>query len=401
MGGGFTGTALAATLRERSADPIQVLLFERSGDFGAGLAFATHDPHHLLNVPAAKMSAFADRPDDFTDWLAEQGIDPGDGFVPRRQYRNYLRDRLHRPSLHSGSELVTVSQEVVAIEDSFRLTTREGDLYDADFVVLATGYARRALRAFHAYEPDRWPDGKLERVAIVGSGLSAIDAAISVFERFPGVNVEMFSRHGLLPEPFGMPTMAVSLATEPPSGDLRRMLRWLREEIAGAGWEPVFDSMRFRWEALWRSLSDRDRLRFTRHLAHRFNRFRHRVPHGLWLKIADYREAGRLVLRVGHVCDAGPNRLRLIDGAEFRFDAVIDAAGPSFSWASGGEDLIDHLLEAGRIEVGPIGLGFKASSGESHLFVLGPPLRGQSWESTAVPDIRRQILDVCNRILGV
>ncbi|MGV3614194.1 MAG: FAD/NAD(P)-binding protein [Fimbriimonas sp.] len=400
VGAGFSGTALASTLLERSLDPIQVMLFERSGEFGAGLAFSTDDPHHLLNVPAAKMSAFADRPTDFADWLAESGADLGDGFVPRRLYRRYLQDRLDRPPFHPGSSQLLISREVVAIDGGFRLRTREGDVFDADYVVLATGYAPRSTRGFHAYEPQHWPSQDIRKVAIFGAGLTALDVAVSIFERHPDVLVEMFSRHGVLPEPFGIGIRPATLHAEPPLGDLRQMLHWLRAEIARAGWEPVFEAMRYRWNSLWQNLSDSDRRRFVRHLSSRFSRFRHRVPPALWHQIARHRESGRLVIRSGNVCEVGPHRLRLSDGPELRFDLVIDASGVSYAHPCDGDGLIPQLLEAQRIEHGRIGLGIRIPSTESRFFVLGPPLRGDHWESTAVPDIREQIAEVSREILS-
>lgn len=388
---------MAATLLERSIDPIQVRLFERSGEFGAGIAFATEDPNHVLNVPAGKMSAFEDRPNDFVAWLAGQGVELGDGFVPRLRYREYLRDRLHRTPANPLSQCHLVGEEVISATKAFRLVA-SSSAYEADYLVLATGYGRRASRAYSPYRPGAWPVDPPRRAAIVGCGLTALDAAISLLERYPETEVVMISRHGMLPEPFRLGVPSAPLTSKPPPGDLRRLVRWLRAEVEAMGWEACFDAMRFRWERLWRGLSDQDRVRFSRHLVAYFNRFRHRIPPALAQQIASHREAGRLRIQQGHVCDFGPGHLRLVEGTDLTFDMVVDASGLSYG-VGNEEGLIPQLLEDGRIERDRIGLGFRVTTGEDRLFIVGPPLRGERWESTAVPDIRRQIREVAGRIL--
>ena len=67
IGAGFTGTAVAVALLRRPEE-LSVALVERSGSFGRGIAYATPDSQHLLNVPAGSMSALADVPDDLVAW---------------------------------------------------------------------------------------------------------------------------------------------------------------------------------------------------------------------------------------------------------------------------------------------------------------------------------------------
>ncbi|MFX8585658.1 FAD-dependent oxidoreductase, partial [Acinetobacter baumannii] len=71
VGGGASGVLLAAHLLRRGASDIEVLLIEREPEVGKGLAYSTDHPHHLLNVRAANMSAFADEPDHLIKWLAK------------------------------------------------------------------------------------------------------------------------------------------------------------------------------------------------------------------------------------------------------------------------------------------------------------------------------------------
>src|ERR1700691_60728 len=68
IGAGFSGTLLALHLLRRCPGA-RVLLIERNRHFGCGLAYAPGNPGHLLNVAAARMSAFQDRPQDFVNWL--------------------------------------------------------------------------------------------------------------------------------------------------------------------------------------------------------------------------------------------------------------------------------------------------------------------------------------------
>ena len=53
---------------------------------GRGIAYASPEPFHLLNVAADGMSAFPDRPDDFVRW---SGAKP-DQFLARAAYGDYL-----------------------------------------------------------------------------------------------------------------------------------------------------------------------------------------------------------------------------------------------------------------------------------------------------------------------
>src|ERR1700738_2922601 len=108
VGAGFSGTLLALHLLRRSAPPTRLVLIERNSQFGRGLAYATGNASHILNVPAGRMSAFHDRPSDFLDWLRSQpeipsGCVAGPGtFAPRRLFGAYVRALLNDEIKRSG-----------------------------------------------------------------------------------------------------------------------------------------------------------------------------------------------------------------------------------------------------------------------------------------------------------
>ena len=49
----------------------QIGLVEKRCRIGPGIAYATDNPLHLLNVPAGKMGAYPDKPRHFFEWLKE------------------------------------------------------------------------------------------------------------------------------------------------------------------------------------------------------------------------------------------------------------------------------------------------------------------------------------------
>lgn len=75
IGAGFSGTMAAIQLLGTLPLGQKVLLCERAGAFGRGLAYATANPDHLLNLRVANMSAFPDRPADFETWIGSADFD--------------------------------------------------------------------------------------------------------------------------------------------------------------------------------------------------------------------------------------------------------------------------------------------------------------------------------------
>src|SRR5690349_24995548 len=100
VGAGFSGSLLAVQPLRRSQANDRIYLIERNAEFGRGLAYATGNPHHLLNVRAGNMSAFSDQPDHFLDWLRLLPDDARDGrtithdrltFASRQLYGSYIQ----------------------------------------------------------------------------------------------------------------------------------------------------------------------------------------------------------------------------------------------------------------------------------------------------------------------
>ena len=103
IGAGFSGTLTAVHLVRMSAGTVSVALIEKRKRFARGVAYATEDPNHLLNVPAGKMGAYAQDPEHFLRWCHEHpdrchaaavGNIHAGSFVPRMLYGDYLEELL-------------------------------------------------------------------------------------------------------------------------------------------------------------------------------------------------------------------------------------------------------------------------------------------------------------------
>ena len=73
VGGGFSGTTLAAQLLRRTGPSFSVIVVEKTSSVGRGLAYGKQSRSLLLNVRARNMSAFADDP-DLKDAMARAGV---------------------------------------------------------------------------------------------------------------------------------------------------------------------------------------------------------------------------------------------------------------------------------------------------------------------------------------
>src|SRR5690606_28547012 len=108
IGGGFSGSMTAAQfLRMTGAtgERLRAVVVERRGSVGEGVAYGSRESNHLLNVPAARMSAWPARPHDFVAWAQARAPSVrGEHFLPRQWYGEYVRETLLATAREAGSE---------------------------------------------------------------------------------------------------------------------------------------------------------------------------------------------------------------------------------------------------------------------------------------------------------
>ncbi|GBR00446.1 FAD/NAD(P)-binding protein [Acetobacter oeni] len=429
IGGGASGTLLAWHLARTTGTT--AILIEPSEHPGLGLAYGTPCPDHVMNVPVKGLSATPDDPDHLLNWLrTDLHLNAGrEDFIPRAVFGLYLK------SLFCEAAPRHIRAEVTACrkhDDHFHLTLSDGRTLKSRKIVLATGnFDPARLRGIdpaveHAgrYHHNAWTDstfaaiGKHEPVALIGTGLTAIDIILRLRRAGRHGPVTALSRHGLFPAahaphtPLPAPLFTPANTTPTAGAYLRKFHNALRN---GTDWRAAVDSLRPVTNLLWLALPDTERRRFTRHLQRRWERVRHRMAPHIAAALKHERDTGGVTTRNGHVTRATLTNDTVTlearsDTETIRIQTahIINCTGPSLNYAHNGSPLLRDLLETGLALPGDEGKALSCTpdglvTGRDNtptdgLFTLGPARLGTLLESIAIPEIRQQAADLANHL---
>jgi uncharacterized NAD(P)/FAD-binding protein YdhS len=249
-------------------------------------------------------------------------------------------------------------------------------------------------------------------VAIIGTGLTAVDVVLSLLDQGHRGPITALSRRGLLPQRHAETRPYHDfMANEPAPESLLQLLTRLRAEIrvaqaAGFNWRSVIDALRPHTERCWRALPEAERRRFLRHLRPYWEVHRHRMAPQSAQRLWDAYRSGQLARRKGRLMTIAADEADLVlhyrsrDGRMHHLRAahVINSSGPQFDISRVDHPLVKNALQQGLARPDRLGLGLEVTSdfeligadGTSvpGLMALGPLARGNSWELTAVPELR-------------
>jgi uncharacterized NAD(P)/FAD-binding protein YdhS len=427
VGGGFSGTMLAAELARRG---VHSVLIEGSGRAGRGTAFSTEEDAHLLNVPAGRMGAWADRPEDFAKAVDGDGYGPGD-FVPRKRFGAYLR-AIFDEARASGLVKTAQSNAVGTrrLGDRWSVDLDDRSKAEARVLVLAQGNQPPGKLGFARAIPeqlfvnDPWSDdgraavaqvaARGEDILIIGTGLTMVDVVLSLDEAGHRGRIVALSRRGLAPRGHAPFDAAPVDLDDVPKGSVLALWRWLRRRGAEAGWRAAVDSLRPYSHALWQALDKCQQRRFLRHARPWWDVHRHRIAPEVAARIARLVGEGRLEIVAGRV-----SRMRDEDGMlkveiarrgkpsrerEGSYALAINCTGPLGSIASSRDGVLQDLFKAGLARADGLGMGLDVDGGSrligaGRAWALGPLTKGKFWEIVAVPDIREQVAAVADDIV--
>jgi len=433
IGGGAAGAALfGALLKQDSGATVHWIT--GASTQGRGVAYATREDHHLLNVRAAGMGLYVDQDEDFVQHATRQriGIRATD-FLPRRLFGDFIEaqvrtriaaaEALGRPFALHAVEALRIDPQI----DGYDVRLDGGRTLHADAVILAVGaLSPRPLRtvssdalASGAYELNPWKlpqrSRAPRRMIVIGTGLTTVDTLISASTHWPDAELVAVSRHGLIPfvhpalpaQPYPQQDQlnAQLLACNGTAGMLRAIRQAMRES-PHIDWRSFIDGMRPINAKLWQGLTLAQRRQFLQHARWIWEASRHRTSPASAEIIQQLRDEGRLQIHAARVLGVdghGPLDVTVRARASqvmstLQADLVVQATGLDTAVAFTEHTLLSQLIEDGLAVADPLQLGVAGHADgrlinargdvQPGLYAIGSLLRGNLWECTAMPEIR-------------
>jgi uncharacterized NAD(P)/FAD-binding protein YdhS len=453
IGGGFCGTLTALHLLNDNHLPIHIYLINKGYPIAKGVAYDPHTPSLLLNVPNGRMSAFADMPDHYVQWLkANTLVNHHDehelaiGFSTRKQYGDYLAQLWEEAlSRKRENKTVTIYNDYAddIIEDGNILNIRLSDHppLSVDIAILATGNALprlpddipELLKESKYFVADPWKKDCIENlkpekdILIIGNGLTMTDTVMGLVENGFKQTIHTISPNGYRLKPWkeskGPYTdidIAAVLSQETTLLELvktfnkhRRIAGQLNQSIY-----PVIDSFRPHTQNLWQSFNVNEKQQFIKYINTHWGSARHRLPAKVQHLIEKLREEEQLITHSGHISQIseGQDCLNVTLNSKGQLkhlsvQRIINCTGPETHIKRPGNNLLNNLYEKGLISPGPCNIGINTcpKNGriinsnhvqKTNLFVIGSNLKGILWESTAIPELRVQAKKLAQHILS-
>ena len=440
VGGGFSGAVAAMHLARTSSIPLAIDIIEPREMLGGGVAYSATDPAHRINVPASKMTVFADDPAQFDRWLRARGTledDPaalwsdGSAFPQRGVFGRYIAALVDEAG-HATADVTIrhLRNTVTAIAPcaaGFTVGLLDGGELQADLVILAVshpppavpGVLRGVLAQGAPVIADPWRPGALDAIApeasvlVVGTGLTMADAVSTLARRGHRGPVTALSRRGLLSRghAFGDIAKRRWFETSEPCRTALGLCRAVRAQVRAAAqdgqpWQAVFDDVRGNARRLWTALDVAERRRVLRHLRPYWDVHRFRIAPQVERCIAGLRTSGQFralaASLLGATWDGSDVNVRLQPrragpAVDLAVQAVIVTTGPAHGGAIASNPALASLARFGLVRADAMGLGLDVdwlnraigADGHAHeaLLVAGPLARGRVGELMGLPQV--------------
>lgn len=446
IGGGASGVAVVLQLVEQIKNGksiSNIAIVEKNTELGPGLAFSAACSGTILNMHSDTMGIYHENLMDYTNWRSSLEDGP---FPSRVNYGNYLQDRWSRAITEAkllGTEITVVKGTALEIsrEQDGRITVvmDDGSKMTATSTVLAlgnfSGTANAHLLDCPGYLENPWPTSQLSsipsdaHVIVIGSRLSAVDAAIFLSDNGHQGPITFMSRSGKLPKvqgdpvPFKRRYVLYELARELENGSgdpFLRVTSVLVEELSqimNGDWSWVLEkessleqlesdiraaqNQRVRWQSVlsstaplveryWNCLSAESQQLFMDKFNATWMAYRHAMPIKNALKI----------LRLLKRC-----QLRVVRGDTVTWDQVFIAKtsvgnieAPYVVEATGQESHVDRIdaplvksaIQNGLLNphtIGGVKVDFQTLEASPNLFVMGSLTRGTHFYVSATDRI--------------
>lgn len=450
IGGGFCGAAVLINLIRNATEPLKIVLINKDKVLAKGVAFNSSNHNHLLNVRVSNMSPFVNEPLHFAEWISRQSelkafmsTDFIDKFITRNVYGKYIASLLEKTIAEAPKflDIEIIIDEVTSInklKNKQELVLGSKETFIAEKVVLALGVfppgnitiPNMAFYDSKKYFANPWNRNALkniyleESIFLIGTGLTSIDLIISLIQKGYHGKVYSFSKNGRLPLIHTDRKAYTAIQAELKVGlSLITYFKIFKKHLklawqSGYHTADVIDALRPITQQLWMGLNVDDKKQFIRHLSSLWNIARHRVPPQAYNKMQELIKSGKLELLSGNLNSIEEQNGKAVVTLKNRksgclktivADRIINCTGPQSDILKIDQPLIKNLLSNGTITPNELKIGIHTDTSckvidsnnkvSEQLYAIGAILRGLFWESSAVPELRKQAEFVAKNII--
>lgn len=453
IGAGFSGTMILANLVRKTHVPCSVIIIDKKESFNKGIAYNPSSTLYLLNVPTKRMSAFPEDPDHFLNWVCtsenfsiHSRETLANSFLPREVYRQYLNSIWSETLVVANAKKIKVHciysfvENLTCHNKCFNLLTEDNQKIIASQVALATGNqtpSNKVLKNKINYKNKRyfqnpWKTESTKsfesdlNILIIGNGLTMVDTTLGLVENNFQNKIYALSPNGfnVIPHLHNNIAYTFEVDLDDPNFSLSYLLRKVKNEVKklnklGITAEPVIDALRSKTQEIWKKLTVDEKKSFMRHLRHIWGVSRHRIAPQVYHKIQNLRINKKLVVIAGYIHNISDDHthltVKLFDKKNKRIKTIkvsriINCTGPQTNLTETDSLLLNNLYLSGALSQDELKLGTRidlntfeiiASNNEklSNFYTLGVNLKGELWESVAVPELKNQANAVAQNLI--
>lgn len=435
IGGGAGGVGVVLHLIEQAKKGKvlrEIVVVEKQAAMGPGLAFSTDCDGTILNMHSDTMGIYYENPKDYTQW--RKSLEDGP-FPSRVDYGQYLQDRWSKAVQDAealGMVITATRANALDIErtneDLLAVRLDNDTTVTANAVVLAlgnfTGSANAHLVGKPGYFANPWPTTQLKsipdtaHVLVVGSRLSAVDAALYLSDNGHQGPITFMSRSGKLPKVQGEPVpnprryVLYELARQVEADSDESLLRLtsaLIDEIATAtngdwSWMLEKDShmeqlegditaaqeQRVRWQSIlngtapvieryWNSLSSTSQQLFMQKFNSAWMTYRHAMPVKNAKRVLNLLKKSQLQVVKGDTISWDGNFKAKTSAGTLEIPYVIEATGQECHVSRIDSPLVQSAVSKGLLRphaTGGVTVDYKTLEAGKGLYVMGSLTRG-------------------------
>lgn len=456
VGGGFSATALVVHLINTFWYPCRIILVNSNTNFNKGVAYNPYSSKYILNVPAGKMSTLPEDSHHFVNWLTThcdeyKGVSKElllNAYLPRYVYGQYLQSLWQECLTQAASKNISLQVIDAKVTDmdvrvsAIELTLSTGQCIETDYCVLATGNTlpgnipikNTSYYSSKTYFQNPWDVRAVAEPAndkpilIIGNGLTMVDTVFGLLEHGFTNTIYALSTKGFTVLPHRNGGVAYTKLAEEiyPNITLRELVRLVNKHVKlvrkmGLSAESVIDSLRPYSQQLWKGFSLEEKKIFLSRLRHLWGVARHRVPLHIHDKLQQLKIEGRLQVKAATIMDIEQKGDEVIVSyydkkkkiqEQLIVSRVINCTGPETDIERLTNHLLTTCLKKGIVAQDELKLGIKADTdtfrvrdahGQLHnnLFAIGTLLKGELWETTAVPELRLQASVIAAQLVSL